>query len=98
MEGWMGEEETDMRLSYGTRHNLSFCVISSPPDPCTFLPFPSIQPQNRAPQYVQGAFTNAGPVEKAMLVNLPLFSSDHHFLLYYSDTDISVIFMCFLFS
>lgn len=48
VEGWMGEEETDMRLSYGTRHNLSFCVISSPPDPCTFLPFPSIQPQTQS--------------------------------------------------
>lgn len=46
---------------------------------------------------LQGAFTNAGTVEKAMLVNLPLFSSDHHFLLYYSETDISVIFYLFSF-
>lgn len=65
--------------------------------PALFCPFPQSSLETRAPQYVQGAFTNAGPVEKAMLANLPLFSSDHHFLLYYSDTDISVVFYLFYF-
>lgn len=46
---------------------------------------------------LQGVFTNAGTVGKAMLVNPPLFSSDHHFPLYYSETDTSVIFYLFYF-
>lgn len=39
MDGWIDEEEMDMGLSYGTRHSLSLCVISSPPNLCAFLLF-----------------------------------------------------------
>lgn len=37
MDGWMDEGKTDIRESYGTWHNLSLCVITSPPDLCTFF-------------------------------------------------------------
>lgn len=43
LDGWMDEGKTDKGESYGTRRNLSLCVISSPFHLCAFLSL-SMQP------------------------------------------------------
>lgn len=90
MDGWVRRRQTwDCLMGQDT--TCPFVLSVHLLTPALFCPFPQSSLKPRAP------FTNAGTVEKAMLVNLPLFSSDHHFLLYYSETDISVIFYLFSF-